>query len=90
MTSRRKRVAKVNLQIRDPRAHRLARQLAEKRRVSMTEAVIAALEAELRRDDGRVTLRERLASVADDLRAKGKAEGRRMSDDEVDAMWGQA
>ncbi|MGO4566166.1 type II toxin-antitoxin system VapB family antitoxin [Rhizobium sp. 2YAF20] len=39
----------MNLQIHDPRAHELASELARKRNSSMTDAVIAALEAELQR-----------------------------------------
>lgn len=39
----------MNLQIRDPRAHELASELARKRNISMTDAVIAAPEAELQR-----------------------------------------
>ncbi|TCU19238.1 putative transcription factor [Rhizobium sullae] len=40
----------MNLQMRDPRAHELAQELAKHRNLSMTEAVISALEAELRRE----------------------------------------
>jgi antitoxin VapB len=78
----------VNLQIRDPRAHRLATRLAAKRNVSMTEAVIGALEAELGREDTRLSLADRLASVADELLAKAGPGGRDMSKDEIARMWG--
>jgi antitoxin VapB len=80
----------MNLQIRDPRAHELARELAEKRKVSMTEAVIEALEAELRRESGRKPLAERLALIADDLKAKAGQGGQEMSKDEIDEMWGHS
>lgn len=53
----------MNLQIRDPKAHELARKLAEKRRVSMTEAVIGALEPELRRERLGQPLAERLVVI---------------------------
>ncbi len=79
----------MNLQIRDPKAHALARELAKRRKVSMTEAVISALEAELRRDAGRTPLAERAKTIADELRALSKGEGRDMTKDEIDAMWGQ-
>ena len=49
----------MNLQIRDPRARELARQLAEKRKISMTEAVIEALESELQREHEQIPLAER-------------------------------
>lgn len=79
----------MNLQIRDSRAHELARKLAAKRKISMTEAVIEALQAELKREDADTPLAARLAALADDLKAKaGKAAGRDMSIDEIDEMWG--
>lgn len=80
----------MNLQIRDPRAHELARRLAEKRKVSMTEAVIEALEAELRRESDRTPLANRLALIADELKAKAGQGGREMTKDEIDAMWGHS
>lgn len=79
----------MNLQIRDPRAHELARRLAAKRKISMTEAVIEALQAELKREDAGTPLAERLAALADDLKAKAdKGVGRDMSKYEIDEMWG--
>lgn len=80
----------MNLQIRDPRAHELARKLAEKRNVSMTEAVIEALEAELKRESQRMPLAERLAVLADGLKAKAGHGGRGMSKEEIDEMWGHS
>jgi len=80
----------MNLQIRDPRAHELARRLAEKRKVTMTDAVIDALEAELRRENDGIPLYERLAGIAKDLRLKAKSGGHDMGKDEIDAMWGHS
>jgi len=80
----------VNLQIRDARARALARQLAEKRKTSMTEAVIMALEAELRRETERKPLAERARTYAAELRAQSQGAGRDMTKDEIDAMWGHA
>lgn len=78
----------MNLRIRDPRARELAFQLATKRKISMTRAVIEALENELKRERGRAPLAERLAAIADDLRAKANDFGRAVSKDEIDGMWG--
>lgn len=78
----------MNLQIRDPRAHELARKLAAKRKVSMTEAVIEALEAELKRERARTPLAARLAALANDLKARAGEGGRDMSKGEIDEMWG--
>jgi antitoxin VapB len=79
----------MNLQIRDPRAHELAQKLAEKRKVSMTEAVIDALAAELKRETNRAPLADRLAAMAKDLKTKAGKGGRKLSKDEIDDMWGQ-
>lgn len=78
----------MNLQIRDPRAHELAQKLAEKRGVSMTEAVIDALEAQLERGADEKPLAERLAEIADRLKAQSPGGGRDMTKDEIDEMWG--
>ncbi|TPM38940.1 type II toxin-antitoxin system VapB family antitoxin [Mesorhizobium sp. B2-3-4] len=80
----------MNLQIRDPRARDLARQLAEKRKISMTEAVIEALQSELEREREQVPLTERLAAIANDLKAKGRSGGRDLTKDEIDEMWGHS
>lgn len=78
----------MTLQIRDDRARTLARQLAERRNVTMTEAVIQALEAELRREAERVPLAARVARIAAELEAAAGPNRRTMTKDEIDAMWG--
>ncbi|MER8658504.1 type II toxin-antitoxin system VapB family antitoxin [Mesorhizobium sp. M0847] len=80
----------MNLQIRDPRARDLARQLAEKRKISLTEAVIEALESELQREREQVPLAERLAAISNDLKAKAGGGGRDLTRDEIDEMWGHS
>jgi antitoxin VapB len=79
----------MNLQIRDPRARELAKLIALRRHVSMTEAVVAALEAEYRRVAANQPLAERLGAIADELGALAQPGGRDMTQDEVDAMWGR-
>lgn len=78
----------MNLQIRDPEAHALARELAEKRKISMTEAVFAALKAELQREAKRKPLAARAKVIAGELRSRSTAKGRCLSKDEIDEMWG--
>jgi antitoxin VapB len=78
----------MNLQIRDPRARELARKLAEKRNVSMTDAVFGALEAELGRDQEKTRLADRLAPLIAELRSKAGKGGHVMTKDEIDSMWG--
>ena len=80
----------MNLQVRNPRAYELARKLAAKRKVSMTAAVIEALEAELARENARQPLAERLATIANDLKAKAGEGGRDLTKEEIDAMWGHS
>lgn len=78
----------MTLQIRDDRARELAQKLAARRKVSMTEAVIQALEAELKRETDKEPLAARIARIAEGLAAEAGPRGRPMSKDEVDAMWG--
>jgi antitoxin VapB len=78
----------MNLQIRDPRARILAERLADRRGVSMTEAVIGALEAELRRRPDPDPLADRLMGIADRLPARSGGTGRDFSREEIDALWG--
>ncbi len=80
----------MNLQVRDPRAHDLARRIAARRHVSMTEAVIEALEAEYRRVSAQLPLSARLDAIADDLAALAQPGGRNMTDDDVNAVWGHS
>ena len=75
------------LHIRDDRASKLARRLADRNGISMTEAVITALEAALVRAER--PLPERLAELAADARRladprRQRAAGKR----DIDALWG--
>jgi antitoxin VapB len=80
----------MTLQIRDERARELARKLAAKRNVTMTEAVIQALEGELRRESEKEPLAPRIARIADDLATQAGPNGRTMTKDGIDAMWGHS
>ena len=76
------------LHIRDDRAAKLARRLAERKGISMTEAVIDALESALLR--GERPLPERLAEIAADARRLGDPRRRRpMTAQDTDALWGR-
>lgn len=75
------------LHIRDERAAALARRLADRRGVTMTEAVIAALEGALQREDR--PLRERLAEIAADARRLADPRRQRpLTKRDSDALWG--
>lgn len=78
----------MNLQIRDPRARELAEKLAAKRKLSMTAAVIEALEAQLAEERRRGPLADRLDAIAKELATRAGPGGREVSKDEIDAMWG--
>jgi antitoxin VapB len=80
----------VPLHIRDPRAAALARRLSAARGQTMTEAVVAALESELRRENERRPLAERLDAIARRLAEAGQPErGHDPSRDEIAVLWGQ-
>lgn len=78
----------MTLQIRNARARKLAQTLAARRKVTMTEAVIQALEGELRRESEQEPLSYRIARIAAELAAEAGPNQRVMSKDEIDAMWG--
>lgn len=75
------------LNIRNPRAHELARELASRRRTTITEAVVGALEAELKRERSRRSLSERLDDLAERALAMKKPGGRDITEAERDALW---
>jgi antitoxin VapB len=80
----------MTLQIRDARARELAQELAERRQVTMTAAVIQALEEELRRENAKTKLADRIARITADLRAQAGKQGRAMTKAEIDALWGHS
>lgn len=75
------------LNIRNPKAHALASKLASLRKVSITDAVVGALEAELKRELAQTPLAARLEALADRALAKAGAGGREVSEEERDALW---
>lgn len=78
----------MTLQIRDDRARQLASKLATKRGITMTEAVIQSLEAELRREADKQPLSERVARIAHVLATQAGPNRRDVSRDEIAALWG--
>ncbi len=75
------------LHIRDDRAAKLAKELAERRGVSMTQAVIEALQGALARDAR--PLPERLREIAREAERLGDAARRRKpQEQEIDDLWG--
>lgn len=77
------------LTIRDPRAAALAKQLAEANHTTMTQAVVTALENELRRGREEAPLSTRLRAIAEKAKALAGPNGRDVSKDEIDQLWGQ-
>jgi antitoxin VapB len=77
----------MTLSIRDPRAAALARDLAGRRKTTMTAAIVQALENEIERDRAQRPLHERLADIARRGRGMARPGGRDMTKEEIDAMW---
>ncbi|HEV2900078.1 type II toxin-antitoxin system VapB family antitoxin [Allomesorhizobium camelthorni] len=85
----------MDLIVDDPRAEALARELAERRNISVNEAVIEALEAELGKSKAqqrpakdREQFLARVREIQADLKARSKPGGRDLTKDEIDEMWG--
>lgn len=79
----------MGISIRDPEVGELARELARLRKTNMTEAIAHALRAELKRERGKRPLAEQLKELADQLKAEAGPNGREVTKDEIDALWGQ-
>ena len=75
------------LHIRDDRAARLARELADRRGVTMTQAVVDALEGALARDAR--PLSERLKDIAwEAARLGDPSQHRKIKKQDIDELWG--
>ena len=75
------------LNIRDPRARELARELAGRRKTSITAVVIEALERELDRERQAIPLATRLAKIAERAMAQAGPDARPITEAERDEMW---
>ncbi len=77
------------LHIRDQRAARLAKQLANRKGMTMTQAVVTALENALAQETR--TLHQRIADIVDEAtRLRGNQRGRIVSKGEIDKLWRNA
>jgi antitoxin VapB len=75
------------LHIRDHRAAQLAKQLAARKGMTMTQAVVSALEGALAQEAR--PLHERIGDIARDAsRLRGDKHGRAVKKHEIDALWG--
>ena len=75
------------LNIRDPRARELARELAGRRKTSLPAVVIEALERELDRERQAIPLATRLAKIAERAMAQAGPDARPVTEAERDEMW---
>lgn len=78
----------MNLQIRNPRAYELAKKLAEKRNISMSDVVIEALEQMDRQGREQKPLWDRIQPLLEQVRKDSRPGGRDLAKDEIDALWG--
>lgn len=76
------------LSIRHPRAKQLARELADLRHITMTQAVIDALSNELRCKRKKLPLAERIEAFRQ-AQFNGVMRGRDVTKIAMDRMWGQ-
>ena len=76
------------LNIRDPRASELARDLAARQGTNMTKAIISALENELMREKAKPPLGQRVRQISGALLAGASGKRRRLTKAEIDEMWG--
>jgi hypothetical protein len=78
------------LSIRNPRVVELARELAIKRKTTMTDVIVKALEKDAKAEAQADTrsLHEQLKEMAEEFKRKGKPGGHIMTKDEIDRMWG--
>jgi antitoxin VapB len=77
------------ISIRNPRVEKLARELAQKRNISMTEVILDSLENAKRTDRNTRPLHERIDEIVGVLHRQAKPEGHALSKDEIDRVWGQ-
>jgi len=79
----------MGISIRNAEVEDLARALAQLRGTNMTEAIAHALREELKRERDRPPLVERLRALADKLKAEAGPNGRDVTKEEIDDLWGQ-
>jgi antitoxin VapB len=76
------------ISIRNPRVEELARELALKRKMTMTEVIVDSLEVATKMEEDKRPLRERLLDIVEDLHRISKPGGHTMTKEEIDRMWG--
>ena len=79
----------MGISIRNPEVAELARKLADLRKTNMTEAIAHALRSELKREQDKRPLADRLEELARETMAMAGPNGREMTKDEIDDLWGQ-
>ena len=79
----------MGISIRDPEVGELARELARLRETNMTEAIAHALRSELKRERAKRPLAERLEELARETMAMAGPNGREVTKEEIDDLWGQ-
>jgi len=79
----------VGISVRDPEVGDLAQVLARLRKTNMTEAIAHALRNELKREREKRPLAERLEELARETMAMAGPNGREVTKEEIDDLWGQ-
>jgi antitoxin VapB len=76
----------MGISICDPKVGELARELA---RLRKTEAIAHALRSELTRERDKRPLEDRLEDLANETMAMAGPNGREVTKEEIDELWGQ-
>jgi antitoxin VapB len=79
----------MGISIRNPEVEALARKLADRRGTTMTEAIAHALRKDLEATPSETPLWERLEALAQETMAMAGPNGRALTKDEIDDLWGQ-
>jgi antitoxin VapB len=78
----------MTLQIRDERADKMARELADRLHTTKTEAVIRSLEEMLKLENSKLSVQDHLKRIADELHRRSPGKGRDLTKAEIDELWG--
>ncbi|MFM8607817.1 MAG: type II toxin-antitoxin system VapB family antitoxin [Hyphomicrobiales bacterium] len=78
----------MTLQIRDERADKMARELADRLHTTKTEAVIRSLEEMLKLENNKLTVQDQMNRIADELAKRSARRGPDLTKDEIDRLWG--
>lgn len=78
----------MTLQIRDERADRMARELANRLHTTKTDVVIRSLEEMLKVENSKLTVQDHIKRIAEEFHRRSPGNGQDLTKDEIDSLWG--